>query len=574
MRRNRTYVILGIILMIFAFLLFTNIGKHKVASAAARTLDYMAEQCQWLDSCLGEMEDKTAKEAVEKYASGLLTGNRPEYRGVLLICDQESVLSSNYADYQGRPLSEAPFIGAVGEGAKTGELFSVKYYGSTYYGQTEHVGDYDLYVFYPSDAVNWQRWVAIGYAFVIYAFFGILFMAIRSLDAKEQFRREMACQDNMLISLSKENQANAAKEEFFDKLSIDIRRSVNQIRREVEEGDRHDDDIQKQREMRKKVWEISGTLSDLISDMVDMDQIQSGTVILEQRSFDVSKLFAQIGKWAGKEAGIKGLEYESKPLSGQHWRVYGSPVHVEKILMNVVGNALKDNRGGDRVTLSCREIGVSDKKVTFEFTCTDTRTSFRRTEQGLNVARSLTKMMGGQIHFSDENVNREFCKIQIPFIIDDDPAWDELVKRVRRPQTIKGKQILLVEDNELNMEIAEIILQKAGAIVLRAWNGKEAVECFEESDPGDIPVILMDLIMPVMDGYKAAAAIREMDRPDAKTVTIIALTASNFDEEADKCRLNGMDAYLPKPLDSKNLVYAIERYLNIDREEQNKGPQE
>lgn len=570
MRRNRTYVILGIVLMISAFLLFTNIGKYKVISAAQRTLGYMKEQCRWLDECLRENEDENTKEAVKKYAKGLLKGSEPEYKGVLMICDKESVLSSNYVDYQGRPLSDAPFIGAVKEEAKAGELFSVKYYGSTYYGEMDHMGDYDLYVLYPSDAVSWQRWAAVGYVFVVYAFFGLVFMLIRRLDAKDQLKREMACQNSMLLSLSKENQANAEKEEYFERLSVDVRRSVNQIRREVEEGNRCDSNLKKQKEMRKEIWAVSGILLDLISDMVDMDQIQSGAVVLEQRSFDISKLFSQVGKWAGKEARIKGIEYESMPLSGQHWRVYGSPVHVEKILINVVGNAIKDNRGGDRVTLSCREKEADDKKVTFEFTCTDTRTSFRRSEQGLDVARSLTKMMGGQIHFPGENMNKVFCRIDIPFIIDDDPAWDELVKKARHPQTIKGRQILLVEDNELNMEIAEFILQKAGASVIRAWNGKEAVDCFEASDPGEIPVILMDLIMPVMDGYKAAAAIRQMDRSDAKTVTIIALTASNFDEDADKCRLNGMDEHLPKPLDARNLIRVIERYLNAE----NKGPKE
>ncbi|MFR8348490.1 MAG: response regulator [Clostridium sp.] len=180
------------------------------------------------------------------------------------------------------------------------------------------------------------------------------------------------------------------------------------------------------------------------------------------------------------------------------------------------------------------------------------------------VAKGLIQMMGGEIHFSDEETGEAFCRIRLPSLIDEEQAQEKDAKvqeAVKRPVSIRGKKILLVEDNELNMEIAEFLLRKEGAQVIRAWNGKEALECFEASAPGDISVILMDLVMPVMDGFQSAKAIRSLEREDASKVAIIALTASDYEEDAQKCRQAGMDEHLPKPLDAGNLIRVIQKYL-------------
>lgn len=310
--------------------------------------------------------------------------------------------------------------------------------------------------------------------------------------------------------------------------------------------------------------ETSDVLLDLISDMVDMDKLESGAVDLELRSFDMRELYEDVCQWAKELAADRGIRYHSRQLSGKNWKLYGSPSHLKQILKNVVGNAIKDNRGGDCVELSCEERQSAGGTAWFEFVCTDTRSSYRRGEPGLAVAKGLIQMMGGEIHFSDEETGEAFCRIRLPSLIDEEQAQEKDAKvqeAVKRPVSIRGKKILLVEDNELNMEIAEFLLRKEGAQVIRAWNGKEALECFEASAPGDISVILMDLVMPVMDGFQSAKAIRSLEREDASKVAIIALTASDYEEDAQKCRQAGMDEHLPKPLDAGNLIRVIQKYL-------------
>ena len=162
----------------------------------------------------------------------------------------------------------------------------------------------------------------------------------------------MACQEAVLLSATKEEKANAAKSDFLRKLSYDIRTPINGIRELVELGNRYDHDLEKQRECRKKIWETSDVLLDLISDMVDMDKLESGAVDLELRSFDMRELYEDVCQWAKELAADRGIRYHSRQLSGKNWKLYGSPSHLKQILKNVVGNAIKDNRGGDCVELS------------------------------------------------------------------------------------------------------------------------------------------------------------------------------------------------------------------------------
>lgn len=167
---------------------------------------------------MGSVEGDQSKEAVRTYVEGLLTDSQLEMKGVILICNKERVLCSNYGDYRGRELDKAPFISEIKEGAQPGKLLSLRYYGSSYYGSMDHEGDYDLYVFYPSEAVFHLRSIALFYGVSLYAFFGLLFSWIRTREEKEQAIREMACQDKILISASKEERANAAKSDLLKRL--------------------------------------------------------------------------------------------------------------------------------------------------------------------------------------------------------------------------------------------------------------------------------------------------------------------------------------------------------------------
>ena len=540
-------VALGMVLFGSVFILFTNIGKNKATVAAEETLQFIKEQ-------------SSRSEAFAEFYQGL----HLEMNGIIMICKNGLVTGSNFEEYQGKTQAEAPLIQNITEETEPDTLFSFRYYGSAYFGVFESYGENDLYVFYPVASVFFLRTLALAYVMILYILLCSVFLWLRQREEKEQEEREMACQEAVLLSATKEEKANAAKSDFLRKLSYDIRTPINGIRELVELGNRYDHDLEKQRECRKKIWETSDVLLDLISDMVDMDKLESGAVDLELRSFDMRELYEDVCQWAKELAADRGIRYHSRQLSGKNWKLYGSPSHLKQILKNVVGNAIKDNRGGDCVELSCEERQSAGGTAWFEFVCTDTRSSYRRGEPGLAVAKGLIQMMGGEIHFSDEETGEAFCRIRLPSLIDEEQAQEKDAKvqeAVKRPVSIRGKKILLVEDNELNMEIAEFLLRKEGAQVIRAWNGKEALECFEASAPGDISVILMDLVMPVMDGFQSAKAIRSLEREDASKVAIIALTASDYEEDAQKCRQAGMDEHLPKPLDAGNLIRVIQKYL-------------
>ena len=272
------------------------------------------------------------------------------------------------------------------------------------------------------------------------------------------------------------------------------------------------------------------------------------------------------------------IEWEKKEII--HRNLIGSPGYVKRVMMNILSNAMKYNRENGHIYISCIEIPSEQPEMTtMEFVCRDTgigmaeefqkhifepfaqehagsRTKFSGTGLGMPISKKLIEKMGGTITFeSAEGIGTTFV-LRVPFKIDPDADKREGQKDVSE-KSIKGLHILLAEDNELNMEIAEFMLQNEGAVVTKTWNGQEAVEIFEKSRPDEFDVILMDIMMPVMNGYEAAKMIRSMDREDAKTIPIIAMTANAFTEDRIKAKEAGMDEHISKPIDMKLLVKII-----------------
>ena len=271
-------------------------------------------------------------------------------------------------------------------------------------------------------------------------------------------------------------------------------------------------------------------------------------------------------------------------LPDTHWDLIGSPGYVKRVMMNILSNAVKYNRENGQIYISCMEIPSKQPEMTtMEFVCRDTgigmteefqkcvfepfaqehtgsRTKFAGTGLGMSIAKNLVEKMGGSISFeSKEGAGTTFV-IQVPFKIDPDADKREEQRDVSE-KSIKGLHILLAEDNELNMEIAEFVLQNVGADVTKAWNGQEAVELFRKSEPGGFDTILMDIMMPVMNGYEAAKKIRSLDREDAKTIPIIAMTANAFTEDRLKAKEAGMNEHIVKPLDVELLIKVIHKLV-------------
>ena len=382
--------------------------------------------------------------------------------------------------------------------------------------------------------------------------------------------------------------ANKAKTEFLSRMSHDIRTPINGIRGMVEISRRYVGDEAKQEECREKIMTASGFLLDLVNDVLNMNKLESGAVTLEEKPFNLRQMVNEIVTMVEGQAWHENVQVFCKTLAWNHENLIGSPMHLHQVLQNVVGNAVKYNCPGGSVTISCEEKGFDGTTATFLFTCADTgrgmsaafqqhafeafaqeesgaRTAYKGTGLGLPIAKELVEQMGGKIHFESElGVGTTFY-ITLPFRVDPNPPKAESAKP-EQAASIKGAHILLVEDNELNMEISQYILEGAGAIVAQAWNGQEAVRRFSESEPGTFDCILMDVMMPLMDGLEATRTIRAMQRPDAATIPIVAMTANTFSEDEQRSREAGMNLFLNKPVDSGKMLQTVLECLKMGGE--------
>ena len=350
-------------------------------------------------------------------------------------------------------------------------------------------------------------------------------------------------------------------------------------------ADHYADDMEKQKEYRTKLKEASNLLLELVNDVLDMSKFESGEIVLEEVPFNLSKIFREVFvviEQIAAEQNIR-IVWEKKEIT--HRDLIGSPGYVKRVMMNILSNALKYNRANGYIYISCIEIPSEQPEMTtMEFVCRDTgigmaeefqkhifepfaqehagsRTRFSGTGLGMPISKKLIEKMGGTITFeSAEGIGTTFV-IRVPFKIDLDVDIREEQADVSE-KSIKGLHILLAEDNELNMEIAEFVLQNEGAEVSKAWNGEETVELFRKSESGEFDAILMDIMMPVMNGYEATKMIRSLDREDAKVIPIIAMTANAFTEDRLRAKEAGMNEHIAKPFDVKLLVKIIHKLVH------------
>lgn len=378
-------------------------------------------------------------------------------------------------------------------------------------------------------------------------------------------------------------------------MSHDIRTPINGILGLVEIGDHYAQDMQKQAECRRKIHNSGRLLLDLVNEVLDMGKMESGEVFLEEVPFSLPKLLEEVTDSFYRSAAEHSIVLHKEGLELPHPKLIGSPLHLKRLLMNIQGNAVKYNRENGEIWVKCREIRCEGQTAWIEFQCADNgigmseefqkhifepfaqekihaRASYGGTGLGMSISKSLVDAMGGTICFdSKQGVGTTFY-ITLPFRICDAPQAAE-AQQSQEPQeaqaaiSLSGMRLLLAEDNELNMEVAAFLLENSGAIVTKAWNGKEALDIFAASPRDSFDVILMDVMMPVMDGYEAAAAIRELPRVDAQTTAIIAMTANAFTEDRQKAYESGMNEHLAKPIDKEELLRTIVKYRRTERNE-------
>ena len=519
---------------------------------------------------------------------GLLNGYSVQKDGTIIIADDGIVVASNDESLLGQNTTGNEVVQEMKKHTDSQHIYHLKNEGTGCYGIMLKQRDYYIYAYLPDTEVFHN--LPLSVASVIFLYFLLFstfwFWAYRTnlMHQKIEQEKDEKYKAELLIAAKKAEAANEAKTEFLQRMSHDIRTPNNGICGFVNMADHYADDIKKQTEYRTKVKEASNLLLELVNDVLDMSKLESGEIVLEEIPFNLSSIFKEVFVVIEQMASEQNIQIEWEKKEIIHRDFIGSPGYVKRVMMNILSNAVKYNRENGHIYISCMEIPSKQPEMTtIEFVCRDTgigmteefqkcvfepfaqehtgsRTKFAGTGLGMSIAKNLVEKMGGSISFeSKEGAGTTFV-IQVPFKIDPDADKREEQRDVSE-KSIKGLHILLAEDNELNMEIAEFVLQNVGADVTKAWNGQEAVELFRKSEPGGFDTILMDIMMPVMNGYEATKMIRSLDREDAKTIPIIAMTANAFTEDRLKAKEAGMNEHIVKPLDVELLIKVIHKLV-------------
>ena len=515
---------------------------------------------------------------------GLLNGYSVQKDGTIIVADDGIVAASNDESLLGQNTADNEVVQAMKKHTDSQHIYHLKNEGTGCYGIMLKQRDYYIYAYLPDTEVFHNLPLSVaGVIFLYFLIFSIFwFWAYRTnlTHQKMEQEKDEKYKSELLIAAKKAEAANEAKTEFLQRMSHDIRTPINGICGMVDMAEHYADDMEKQTEYRIKVKEASKLLLELVNDVLDMSKLESGEIVLEEIPFNLRKIFEEVLvviEQIAAEQNIR-IVWEKKEIT--HRDLIGSPGYVKRVMMNILSNAVKYNRANGQIYISCREIPSEQPEMTtIEFICRDTgigmteafqkqifepfaqehsgsRTKFAGTGLGMPITKKLVEKMGGTISFeSKEGAGTTFV-IRIPFKIDPD-ADEHKVQKDIPEKSIEGLHILLAEDNELNMEIAEFMLRNEGADVTKAWNGQKAVEIFEKSRPDEFDVILMDIMMPAMNGYEAAKMIRSMDREDAKVIPIIAMTANAFTEDKLRAKEAGMNEHIAKPADTKLLVKII-----------------
>ncbi len=519
-------------------------------------------------------------------AAALLDGYTVEKGGTIAIGSGDTIVASNDLSLIGAKTDDVPILKALsllsdGEAQmysaprdhsvshdfglmKRGRDFYIYGYVSEWdmFGNTPHVLLYTLIVY-------------IFLLTVIHTVYWQLAQRYRETQVRAQAEyTDSLRQKNEQLSIAIENaaRANAAKSGFLSRMSHDIRTPLNGILGLLRISDMHEDDPVLLAENRRKIKIAANHLLSLVNDVLNMSKLESGETVLAHERVGLSDLMQDIAGIVIGRAEESGITWDCPDEGAElpYPYVYGSPLHLRQIFLNIYSNCIKYNRPGGRITTVLDMPEASDGRCTYRWRISDTgigmseayldhifeafsqekndaRSVYSGTGLGMSIVKGLLDRMGGRILVtSKEGVGSTF-EISIPFEIA--PAPETLPETETQEADIRGLHLLLAEDNELNAEIAVTLLGAAGADITAVQNGKQALERFADSAPGTFDAILMDVMMPVMDGLAATKAIRALDRPDAAAIPIIAMTANVFAEDAEKCFAAGMNAHLIKPLD-------------------------
>ena len=398
---------------------------------------------------------------------------------------------------------------------------------------------------------------------------------------EKYIRTLLEYQEKLQQSNEETKRANQAKSEFLSHMSHDIRTPINGIMGMVEIIKKNLDDPERIKDCLEKIDKASHHLLSLINDVLDMSKIGSGKVHLEEIPVDLDEEMEKIHAIADVQAKKQEIRFSIED-EVVHRQFLGSPAHLRRILLNLISNALRYNKKGGKICLAIREVEYDGSHIGLEFKVQDTgigmsrefvekslfkpftqeddrvRTEYRGTGLGMSIVYELVKQMNGTIDVNSKPGEGTTFTVKLAFKTVD-PAWKK--KEIQEEnRNITGMNILAVEDNQLNMEILQFLLEEAGAKVTAVSDGKQAVEYFADAASGTYDVILMDIMMPVMDGLEASKKIRELPEGKGKDIPIIAMTANAFVEDKEKTKEAGMNAHLTKPVNREEIIRVLAAY--------------
>lgn len=399
-----------------------------------------------------------------------------------------------------------------------------------------------------------------------------------SRDINDYKQKEEERKQELEKMVREAKMANAVKSSFLRRMSHDIRTPVNGIRGMAMMAEKSLDNPKQAREYTEKIIRSLEYLEMLLEDVLHMSKLESGEISFEKKPFDLCEIIQDTIEFIEERAKEKDVSFEVENQNIVHRHVIGSPLHLRQVIQNIMSNAVKFTNPGGKVRVRCQEKTLKEDHMIFEFTCQDTgigmseefqpqifelftqerdsaRTTYEGNGLGLPIAKEILDQCGGTITVKSKKGEGSIFKVMIPLRID-----LSFEPKEQGPVSIEGVKILLVEDNGMNMEIAQYLLEEQGAVITEAHDGEEAVSIWKNSKPGTFDVILMDIMMPKMDGLEATKVIRETQREDAKTIPILAMTANSFVEDKQRCKEAGMNEHLSKPLDMKKILEVIGKY--------------
>lgn len=483
------------------------------------------------------------------------------------------------------PATDAVIVDGIKERCLAGKVRLVNANGEWYLGTFGKARNFYVYTYAP--ARRYFETVAAVVASVL-ALYGGAMAAVVMMRRRAEHQhltdlllQERGYGDKLAKAAREASSANSAKTEFLRRMSHDLRTPINGIRGMVEVGNANADDLQKQTECRSKIWTALGLLLDLANEALDMSRLESGQVDLNLVPTDMVALNREVCDILERQAEerLVTIICDQRTLDHPYARV--SVTHLKRLLLNIAGNAVKYNRQGGYVRLTCREVEPVDGVPVYEYTIADNGIGmseefqqhlyepFTREEQqvegassgtglGASIAKQLVELMGGTMSFTSALGQGTTFTICLPF---EKCKSSEIPQAVRvdagDSDVLQGLRVLLVEDNDLNAEIAQFTLDRAGAIATHVKDGESAVETFAASAPHEYDVVLMDIMMPGIDGLEATRRIRALDREDAATTPIIAVSANAFADDRRLSREAGMNAHLSKPVSSQEPIEAL-----------------